>query len=105
VKFGHAIVCGSGGILVELLRDTSCRLAPLTNVSAAEMISEMRGVALLRGYRGRPPADEAALLDVLLRVSALLGTCPDIAELDLNPVIVTTHGAMVVDARVRVEPP
>lgn len=103
-KFGHAIVCGSGGTLVELLRDTSCRLAPLTDVAAREMLDELRGIALLRGFRGAPMADEAALRDVVLRVSALLELCPEIQELDLNPVIVSAAGATAVDARVRIVP-
>ncbi len=103
-KFGHAIVCGSGGTLVELLRDTSCRLAPLTDVAASEMLDELRGIALLRGFRGAPMADEAALRDVVLRVSALLELCPEIQELDLNPVIVSAAGATAVDARVRIVP-
>jgi acetyl coenzyme A synthetase (ADP forming)-like protein len=102
--FGHVIVCGSGGTLVELLRDTSCRLAPMTDVSAAEMLDEVRGMALLRGFRGRPIGDEAALRDIVLRVSELVTACPEIAELDLNPVIVTPRGACVVDARVQVAP-
>jgi acyl-CoA synthetase (NDP forming) len=100
--FGHAILCGSGGTLVELLHDASCRLAPLTDRSARQMLDEVRGVALLRGYRGARPADEAALVDILLRVSLLLDACPEILELDLNPVVVTPEGATVVDARVRV---
>ena len=101
-KFGHVVVLGSGGTLVELLRDTACRLAPLTDRSAREMLDELRGAALLRGYRGSAPADEAALVDVMLRISELLAACPEIVELDLNPVIVTPSGATVVDARVRV---
>ncbi len=100
--FGHVVVCGSGGTLVELLHDTSCRLAPLTERAARDMLDEVRGIALLRGFRGAPPLDEAALRELLLRVSALLTVCPDILELDLNPVIVTPTGASVVDARVRV---
>ena len=103
-KFGHVIVCGSGGTLVELLGDTQCRLAPLTDRAAAEMLDEVQGIALLRGFRGAPVGDEAALRTTLLRVSALLDACPQIAELDLNPVIVTPEGAFVVDARVRVAP-
>ena len=101
-KFGHAIVCGSGGTLVELLRDTSCRLAPLTDVAAREMLDELRGIALLRGFRGAPIADEASLRDVVLRVSALLELCPEVVELDLNPVMVSASGATAVDARVRI---
>jgi len=101
-KFGHAVVCGSGGTLVELLRDTSCRLAPLTDVTARQMLDELRGIALLRGYRGAPPADEAALADILMRVSALVEICPEIEELDLNPILVSATGAVAVDARIRV---
>jgi acetyl coenzyme A synthetase (ADP forming)-like protein len=103
-KFGHAIVCGSGGTLLELLRDTSCRLAPLTDVGAREMLEDLRGIELLRGFRGAPRADEAALVDVVLRVSALVELCPEIVELDLNPVIVSVSGATAVDARVRIAP-
>jgi acyl-CoA synthetase (NDP forming) len=102
VKFGHAVVCGSGGTLVELLHDTSCRLAPLTDAIARQMLNDLRGIALLRGYRGAPAADESALLDILLRVSALIEICPEIEELDLNPVIVSVTGATVVDARIKV---
>ena len=67
------------------------------------MIDELRGARLLRGYRGAPPADEAALRDVLLRVSALVTAAPEIQELDLNPVIVLVSGACVADVRVRIE--
>jgi acetyl coenzyme A synthetase (ADP forming)-like protein len=101
--FGPLVVCGSGGVLVDLLADPVFRIHPVTQEDAAEMIGEVRGSRLLRGYRGSPPADEGALRDVLLRVSALLSICPDIQELDLNPVKVLTAGACVVDARVRVE--
>jgi acetyl coenzyme A synthetase (ADP forming)-like protein len=103
-KFGHAVVCGSGGTLVELVHDVSCRLAPLTDVAAQEMLDELRGVVLLRGHRGAPVADESSLRDIVLRVSALLELCPEIQELDLNPVIVSTVGATAVDARIRIEP-
>jgi acyl-CoA synthetase (NDP forming) len=102
--FGPVVVCGSGGTQVEIWRDTSCRLAPLTEQTAHEMLDETRGVALLRGFRGAPPCDEAGLRDVIVRVSALVTACPEIEELDLNPVIVTTTGAWAVDARVRVGP-
>ena len=103
--FGPLVVCGSGGVLVDLLADSSFRIHPLSTEDAAEMIDEVRGARLLRGYRGAPPADEAALRDVVLRVSALLSVCPEIQELDLNPVKVLASGACAVDARVRVERP
>lgn len=104
-KFGHAVVCGSGGTLVELLHDVSCRLAPLTEVAARAMLDELRGIVLLRGYRGASAADESALREILLRVSALVELCPEIQELDLNPVIVSAAGAVAVDARVRMATP
>jgi acyl-CoA synthetase (NDP forming) len=101
--FGPLIVCGAGGVLVDLLADSAFRLHPVTAEDAAEMIAELRASRLLRGYRGNLPADEAALRDVVLRVSALYEICPEIQELDLNPVTVLTHGVCAVDVRVRVE--
>jgi acyl-CoA synthetase (NDP forming) len=101
--FGPLVVCGAGGTLVDLVADTAFRLHPLTSEDAAEMLAELRVSRLLQGYRGAPPANEAALLDVVLRVSALLGICPEIHELDLNPVIVDARGAVAVDVRARVE--
>ena len=101
--FGPVVACGSGGVLVDLLGDMAFRIHPLTTEDAAEMLDEVKGARLLRGYRGAPPADEQALRDVVLRVSALLTACPEIQELDLNPVKVLTAGVCVVDARVRVE--
>jgi acyl-CoA synthetase (NDP forming) len=101
--FGPLILCGMGGVLVDILGDSSFRLHPLTRESAREMAGELRGAKLLRGYRGSNPVDEKALEDLLLRLSALAGICPDIQEADFNPVKVLEHGAIVVDARIRVE--
>jgi acyl-CoA synthetase (NDP forming) len=101
---GPVVVCAAGGRAVELLGDAQMRLAPLTARDATEMIRELRTFPLLDGYRGAPPADVAALEDVLLRVSALAADHPEIAELDCNPVLVAPGGATVVDARVRVAP-
>ncbi len=101
-NFGPVIACGTGGTLVELFSDVALRLHPLTDIDAAEMINELRGAPLLRGYRGTPPADEHALRDVLLRVSALVEACPEILELDLNPLKVLANGACALDARIRV---
>ena len=101
--FGPLILCGMGGVLVDLLDDHAFRLHPLTRESAAGMIDDLRGAPLLRGYRGAKPADESAFADVLLRLSALADICPDIQEIDLNPVKVLDRGAVTVDARVRVE--
>jgi acyl-CoA synthetase (NDP forming) len=103
-SFGPVVFCGSGGVLVELFGDAVCRLCPLTDVDAEEMVSEIRGIARLRGHRGKPAADEGALRDALLRVSALLHACPEIQELDINPVNVLTHGVCALDVRMRVAP-
>jgi len=102
-SFGPVIACGTGGVLVDVLADTAFRLHPLTASDATEMIGELRGSRLLRGYRGALPADEGALRQVLLRVSELVAVATEIQELDLNPVIVLTKGACVADARIRVE--
>jgi acetate---CoA ligase (ADP-forming) len=101
--FGPVVVCGSGGVLVDLLGDSAVRLHPVTRADAREMVQELKAARLLSGYRGMPPADENALYDVVERVSALLEVCPEIAELDINPVKVLAQGASAVDVRVRVE--
>lgn len=101
--FGPLIACGTGGVLVDVVADTAFRLHPLNASDAIEMIDELRGARLLRGYRGSQPADEQSLRDVLLRVSELVRVAPEIQELDLNPVIVLSSGARVADVRVRVE--
>jgi acetyl coenzyme A synthetase (ADP forming)-like protein len=101
--FGPLIACGTGGVLVDVLADTAFRLHPLTASDARDMLDGLRGARLLRGYRGAPPADEAALRSLLLRLSELVTAAPEIQELDLNPVIVLPSGACVADVRVRVE--
>ena len=102
-QFGPVLACGSGGILVDLLRDSVFRLHPLTDVDAREMLEEVRGARLLRGYRGGVAVDEGALREALLRVSALLEICPEIRELDINPVKVLERGIKILDARIRIE--
>ncbi len=101
--FGPVVLCGTGGTLVELLADTVVRLHPLTNVDAEEMLNEMKGIALLRGYRGAPPADEGALREALLRVSLLVEACPEVQEMDINPIKVLPKDVCVIDVRIRVE--
>jgi acetate---CoA ligase (ADP-forming) len=103
--FGPVLLCATGGTLAELLRDTQFRLHPLTEHDAAAMIDGLRSARLLRGYRGAKAADEHALEDALLRLSALVGICPEIQELDINPLVVLEHGVRALDVRVRVEPP
>ncbi len=103
--FGHVLACATGGTLTELMADSQLRLHPLTDLDAQDMVSGLRGVVLLRGYRGGRPADEAALREAILRVSALVGLCPEIRELDINPLLVLTEGTCALDVRVKVEPP
>ena len=101
--FGPLVVFGLGGVTVEVLGDHVTRLAPLTDMDAHEMVTGLRGSKLLTGFRGMPPVDIDGLVQVLLRVSRLVEDMPEVAELDCNPVIVTEHGAVVVDARIRVD--
>ena len=103
--FGPVLFCGSGGVLVELFGDAACRICPMSDRDAAEMLDSVPGVRRLRGYRGQPPADEAALRDAVLRVSALLDACPEIQEMDINPLTVMTSGVCALDVRIRVAVP
>jgi acyl-CoA synthetase (NDP forming) len=100
LQFGHAVMFGMGGTLVEVLRDVSLRIVPFTAKDAAEMIEETRGAQLLRGVRGGRPADVAAVAGLLVQVSDLVARHGEIDEMDLNPVIVHENGLTAVDARV-----
>jgi acetyl coenzyme A synthetase (ADP forming)-like protein len=101
--FGPVVACGAGGVQAELLKDVAVRITPLTDRDAVQMIASLRTFPLLDGFRGAPKADVGALQEVVLRVSAMVDNHPEIAEMDCNPVIVSSEGALVVDARVRVE--
>jgi acetyl coenzyme A synthetase (ADP forming)-like protein len=105
--FGPLIACGTGGTMVELLRDVQVRITPLTDDDAREMIRALKTYPLLTGYRGKPPLDEPALQELLLRISALVEDIPAISELDLNPVLVREagEGYVVLDARIKVVSP
>jgi acetyl coenzyme A synthetase (ADP forming)-like protein len=103
--FGPLVALGPGGTLAELIGDAGFRLAPLTDVDADELVREGKAGVLLAGFRGTPPADSSAVADILLRVARLADDLPEVAELDLNPVIARSDGCVVVDARVRVAPP
>jgi acyl-CoA synthetase (NDP forming) len=100
LQFGHAVMFGMGGILVEVLRDVSFRIVPFAEKDAAEMIAETRGAKLLEGVRGGRPADAAALRQLLVEISGLVARHREIDEMDLNPVLVHEKGLTVVDARV-----
>jgi acyl-CoA synthetase (NDP forming) len=102
-KFGHLILCGMGGIFVEALKDVKAGLAPLTAVEAAYMIKSLQGYRVLEGIRGQEGVDIRAYIDVLVRLSRLVTLAPEIAEMDLNPLLGTKAGVLAVDARIRVE--
>jgi len=102
-SLGPLLVAGIGGVAVELYKDVSFRVTPVSDRDAADMLGELRGRQLFDGFRGAPPADRPALIDVLQRISALVEIVPELIELDLNPVIVHApgEGAVAVDARIR----
>ena len=100
--FGPVVVFGLGGVATEVLGDHSARLAPLTDADAGDLVRSIRAAPLLLGHRGTPAADMAALTDTLLRVSQLADDLPEIAELDLNPVMARPDGVIAVDARIRI---
>jgi acyl-CoA synthetase (NDP forming)/RimJ/RimL family protein N-acetyltransferase len=102
--FGPLVVFGLGGIATEVLGDHAARLSPLTDTDADDLIHSIHAAPLLLGHRGTPPADIKALADILLRVSRLADDFPEIAELDLNPVMARPDGVTAVDVRVRVSP-
>jgi acetate---CoA ligase (ADP-forming) len=99
--FGPLVLAGLGGTAVEVLGDVAVRITPLSNTDVDEMLRSLRSYRLLTGYRHSPPLDVAAFAELLHRVSAMVEDIPEIAELDLNPVFVRPHGAVVADIRVR----
>ncbi len=105
-SFGPLLAFGMGGVFVELLKDVVFRVAPITDREAHQMVTGIKSARLLDGYRGQPAGDKLAVEEALLRVSALVEAVPELAEMDLNPVIVRQpgDGVIVVDGRVRVHP-
>ena len=101
--FGPLVAFGPGGVLAELIGEASFRIAPLTDVDAEELVLEGKAGRLVRGFRGAPPADSAALADLVHRLGRLGLDIPAVAELDLNPVLASPTGCVAVDARVRIE--
>ncbi|HXF36601.1 MAG TPA: GNAT family N-acetyltransferase [Actinomycetota bacterium] len=103
--FGPVMACGAGGVTAELMQDVAVRITPLTEIDAGEMIRSLKTFPLLEGYRGAPKADVRAVEEILLRLSSLVEAHAEVAEMDLNPVVVLSEGASIVDARIRVEVP
>jgi acyl-CoA synthetase (NDP forming) len=102
-QFGPVLMFGLGGILVEVLKDVSFRIVPVTERDAREMINEIKGYPLLQGYRGQKPASIPALEQLIVKVSQFVENNPQIKELDLNPIFAYPDKAVAVDARVILE--
>jgi len=100
--FGPLVAFGPGGVFAELIGQAGFRLAPLTDVDARELVTSGKAGTLVAGFRGRPPSDERALVDLVLRLARLAEDLPEVAELDLNPVVGLEQGCVAVDARIRV---
>ena len=103
--FGPVVMCGTGGVLIDLLDDTAFAMCPLTETDASQLVERIKGRVRLRGFRGTSASDERALRRLLVRASQLLHACPEIREMDLNPVMVLPAGVVVADARILVGPP
>jgi acetyltransferase len=99
-QFGPVIMYGLGGIMVEILKDISFRVLPISRFSAKQMIAETKSAPILQGVRGNPACDQKALVNLLLMVSELVEAYPEIEEMDLNPVIVHQNGLSIADARI-----
>ncbi|HDJ33709.1 MAG TPA: CoA-binding protein [Bacteroidetes bacterium] len=101
--YGHLVMCGLGGIYVEVLKDVQVALSPVTEEEAAAMIGRLKGVALLQGVRGRSGIDTGKFATVISRLSVLLETAPEIYEMDINPLLGSEDRVVAVDARIRIE--
>ena len=99
-QFGPVLMFGLGGVWVEVLKDVSFKIAPLTKGDAAKAVREIKAARLLDGFRGSEPVDTSALEDILMRVSDFVVKTPQVKEMDLNPIFAYPKGAVAVDARV-----
>ena len=103
-QFGPVIMYGLGGIMVEILKDVSFRVLPITPTNARKMIEQTKSYPILNGVRGKPPLDKQALRKLLMLCSEIVEAYPDILEMDLNPVIVYEKGLSIVDVRIILKP-
>ncbi len=102
-KFGHLVMCGLGGIFIEVLKDVASGLAPIALPEAQDMIRSLRSYKIIEGVRGQDPVNEAAFAEIVVRLSLLCEAAPEIAELDLNPLLGTKDKVVAVDARIKIE--
>ena len=103
--FGPLVAFGPGGVLAELIGDAAFRIAPLTDIDALELVTTGKAGRLVAGFRGATPSDAPALADLVLRLSRLADDQPEVAELDLNPVLGLASGYVAVDARILLRTP
>jgi acetyltransferase len=103
-QFGPLVLFGLGGVFVEVLEDTTVRVAPISEREARDMLDDIRATPLLRGARGRDPVDESAIVETLCRLSQLVTDFPSILELDVNPLVATGDGVRAVDVRLTIDP-
>jgi acetyltransferase len=101
--FGHLLMCGMGGIFIEVLKDVSNALVPVSLNEAEQMINSLKSYQLLKGVRGQKGIHIEGFIDTILRLSALAEAAPEIAELDLNPLLANEKQVIAVDARIRIE--
>lgn len=102
-KFGHMVLCGLGGIFIEVLKDVKAGLAPISENEAMSMIKSLRSYKIIKGVRGQEPVNEQKLAEAVVRVSALCKAAPEIFEMDLNPLLGNKDSVTAVDARIRIE--
>ena len=101
-RFGHVVLCGLGGIFVEVLKDVSSGLAPLTYPEAYSMIHSLRGYKIIKGTRGQKGVNEQKYAEIIVRLSTLLRFATEIKEIDINPLLADEHSVTAVDARIRI---
>ncbi len=102
-KFGHVVLCGLGGIFVEVLKDISSGLAPLTYAEANSMIRSLRAYKIIQGTRGQAGVNESLFAETIVRLSTLLRFATEIKEMDINPLLGTPQSLVAVDARIRIK--
>jgi acetyltransferase len=102
-RFGHVVLCGLGGIFVEVLKDVSSGLAPLSYDEAYSMIHSLRGYKILKGTRGQKGINERKYAEIIVRLSTLLRFATEIKEMDINPLLADDNDVIAVDARILVE--
>jgi acyl-CoA synthetase (NDP forming) len=102
--FGSVVMVGLGGVMTDVLKDRAFAVPPLDPGAGEAMVRSLRAAPLLEGFRGAPPVDRQALVAIVEQVARIAEEVPELVELDLNPVIVTTNGALIVDCKARLAP-